>query len=66
MSFFISKLKGKGYLEDIHITVAIVGERKIANKEDFGSQGWEIFSPNLTIYGFDGNGQASELANADL
>lgn len=66
MSFFLSSLKKSGHLEQIHITVCVVGSRKIASKDDYGSQGWSIFAPHLTIYGFDADPDACNAANADV
>ena len=66
MALFLPSLKKSGHLEQIHITVAVVGSRKIAIQDDYGSQGWQIFAPNLTIYGFDADAEACEKANAEL
>jgi FkbM family methyltransferase len=48
------------------MTVCNVGSRKIVSQDDFGSRGWGIFAPWLTIYGFDADADACEAANADL
>lgn len=66
MSVFLPILKQKGYLDSIHITVCNVGSRKVNQHDDYGTKGWEIFAPNLTIYGFDADADACEAANADL
>lgn len=66
MPLFLPSLKKSGHLEQIHITVAVVGSRKIAIQDDYGSQGWEIFAPNLTIYGFDADAEACQAANDEL
>ncbi|MEH1940930.1 MAG: FkbM family methyltransferase [Nostoc sp.] len=66
MALFLPSLKKSGHLEQIHITVAVVGSRKIAIQDDYASQGWQIFAPNLTIYGFDADVEACEKANAEL
>lgn len=63
---FLPILKKTGHLDKVHITVGIVGSRKIGNLDDYASQGWEIFAPNLTIYGFDADAEACNEANADL
>ncbi|HCF29223.1 MAG TPA: FkbM family methyltransferase [Cyanobacteria bacterium UBA11049] len=47
------------------MTVGIVGSRKLED-EDPGSQGWNIFSPHLTIYGFDADVDACNKMNAEL
>nr|WP_290227590.1 FkbM family methyltransferase [Trichocoleus desertorum] len=68
MSYFLSNLKQRGYLEQLSITVGIIGSRKLSNfKEqiDIG-KGWDIFSPNLTIYGFDADRIACEQMNSAL
>jgi hypothetical protein len=50
--FLIPILKKSGHLEQIKMTIGIIGSRKLEG-EDYGTQGWNIFSHNLTIYGFD-------------
>ncbi|PSB32071.1 hypothetical protein C7B69_07390 [filamentous cyanobacterium Phorm 46] len=66
MMLFLPSLKKTGHLDRVHITVCIVGSRKIGDLDDYASQGWEIFAPNLTIYGFDADAEACNEANADL
>lgn len=66
MSVFLPSLKESGHLDRIRITLCIVGSRKLENRDDYGSQGWNIFAPNLTIYGFDADPEACDRANADL
>lgn len=63
--FFLPNLKKYGYLDPIHITLCIVGSRKLDQyiNSDYSHQGWEIFAPNLTIYGFDADRQACEERN---
>ncbi|MEG4442521.1 FkbM family methyltransferase [Microcoleus sp. AT9_B5] len=64
--FFLPSLKKSGKLDRVHITVCIVGSRKIEKQDDYASRNWNIFAPNLTIYGFDADVEACEQANADL
>jgi FkbM family methyltransferase len=64
--FFLPSLKKSGHLDRVHITICIVGSRKIEKQDDYASQNWDIFAPNLTIYGFDADLEACEQANADL
>lgn len=64
--FFLPSLKKSGKLDRVHITVFIVGSRKIEKQDDYASQNWDIFAPNLTIYGFDADVEACDRANADL
>lgn len=68
MSFFIPTFKQWGYLDSIHLTLCIVGSRKIDEFADldYSRQGWEIFAPNLTIYGFDADQEACDRRNAEL
>jgi FkbM family methyltransferase len=66
MSVFVPILKKNGLLDRIHMTVCNVGSRKIDSNDDYGSQGWQIFAPNLSIYGFDADADACDAANADL
>ncbi len=66
MPFFLPILKQTGKLEQVHITVAIVGSRKISNDDDYCSGGWIELAPNLTIYGFDADADACEKANNNL
>jgi FkbM family methyltransferase len=64
--FFLPSLKKSGHLDRVHITICIAGSRKIEKEDDYASQNWDIFAPNLTIYGFDADVEACEQANADL
>ena len=64
--FFLPSLKKSGHLDQVHITICIVGSRKIEKQDDYASQNWDIFAPNLTIYGFDADVEACAQANADL
>ncbi|MGL4623001.1 MAG: FkbM family methyltransferase [Chroococcidiopsis sp.] len=66
MTFFMESLKKSGHLEQINMTVCNVGCRKLTSQDDYGSQGWNIFAPRLTIYGFDADADACEAANADI
>jgi len=66
MSVFVPSLKQSGHLDGIHITICNVGSRKLGNQDDYGSSGWGIFAPRLTIYGFDADADACEEANAEL
>jgi len=66
MSFFLSSLKQSGHLDKVYMTICIVGSRKIVNEDDYGSKGWHLFAPNLTILGFDADEEACNLANAEI
>lgn len=66
MSALVESLNKSGHLDRIHMTVCNVGSRKVRSEDDYGSQGWGIFAPRLTIYGFDADADACEAANADL
>jgi FkbM family methyltransferase len=66
MALFLPNLKQNGFLDPVHITICNVGSRKISFDDDYGSQAWEIFAPNLTIYGFDADADACEAANQDI
>lgn len=66
MSIFVQNLKQKGYLDNLHFTVFNIGSRKLGIQDDYASQGWGIFAPNLTIYGFDADADACASANAEL
>lgn len=66
MSFFLKSLKESGLLNQVHITLGIVGSRKISIADDYCSGDWIEFAPNLTIYGFDADTDACEAANNDL
>ncbi|WP_051023565.1 FkbM family methyltransferase [Synechococcus sp. PCC 7502] len=66
MAIFLQSLKQSGRLDSLHITVCNVGSRKLRADDDYGSQGWEVFAPNLTIYGFDADPEACAIANADI
>lgn len=68
MVLFLPSLKKSKHLDSIHITICNVGSNKLGNQKqyDYGSQGWDIFAPNLTIYGFDADEDACNEANTDL
>ncbi|HYW17853.1 MAG TPA: FkbM family methyltransferase [Nodularia sp. (in: cyanobacteria)] len=66
MPVFLPTLKQNGFLDDIHVTICNVGSRKLSSQDDYGAGGWNIFAPNLTIYGFDADADACEAAEADL
>lgn len=66
MTFLLPELKEKGYLKSMPMTICSVGSRKLSDAHDYGSQDWELFAPNLTIYGFDADADACEFANADI
>lgn len=66
MTIFLKSLKNRGYLDGLSMTIAQIGSRKLSEKDDYGSQEWHTFAPNLTIYGFDADADACEAANADL
>lgn len=66
MSVFIKSLKEKGQLDQVHMTICNVGSRKLSSEDDYGAGAWNLFAPNLTIYGFDADADACEAAEADL
>lgn len=66
MSIFIPTLKEQGLLEQVHITIFNIGSRKVSLEDDYGGGVWNVFAPNLTIYGFDADADACEAAEADL
>jgi FkbM family methyltransferase len=66
MAIFLPILKTNGYLDNLKMTVVNVGSRKISQQDDYATQGWGIFAPNLAIYGFDADEDACEIANNDL
>ncbi|BDA66135.1 methyltransferase FkbM family [Calothrix sp. PCC 7716] len=66
MSVFLKNLKKNGHLDQIHMTVCNVGSRKLGLNDDYASLGWQIFAPNLNIYGFDADADACEEANANI
>ncbi|MGK7894091.1 MAG: FkbM family methyltransferase [Xenococcus sp. (in: cyanobacteria)] len=67
MAIFVDNLKKNGKIDDIHITIAIVGSRKLEQfEEEYINQGWGLISPNLTIYGFDADRDACQKMNAKL
>ncbi len=68
MTFFLPILKQRGYLEQIHLTLCIVGSRKLDEfiASDYSQQGWQILAPHLTIYGFDADVEACDRRNQEL
>jgi len=65
MPLFVPHLKQAGHLEELTLTICNVGSRKVNSKDDYGTQ-WQLFAPNLAIYGFDADADACEAANADI
>jgi FkbM family methyltransferase len=66
MSLFLPILKKNRLLDNIHMTICNVGSRKKDSDDDYASRGWQIFAPNLSIYGFDADADACDEANIDL
>lgn len=66
MTVFLQNLKQSGHLDKINMAICNVGSRKLGSQDDYATQGWHIFAPQLTIYGFDADADACEAANADL
>lgn len=68
MPHFLKTLKRIGRLDSIHVTVGIVGSREIPDVADYINQGdgWTIFAPHLTIYGFEADINACDRMNAAL
>ena len=66
MSIFISSLDKSGHLNQTNMTICNVGSRKISAEDDYFNNGWGIFAPRLSIYGFDADEDACAEANADL
>jgi len=66
MSFINPILKATGKLNNLCLTLCVVGSRKIYTADDFGASPWHIFAPNLKIYGIDADPEACEQANAAL
>ena len=67
MPIFVDNLKKNGKIDDIHLTIAIVGSRKLEQfEEEYINQGWGLMSPNLTIYGFDADQDACKKMNTKL
>jgi hypothetical protein len=66
MSLFIPFIKANGKLEQVNITIGIVGSRKISSEDDYCSGRWVKLAPNLTIYGFEVDTDACDSANENL
>ncbi|MFM2063087.1 MAG: hypothetical protein RLZZ507_2757 [Cyanobacteriota bacterium] len=66
MSVFVQTLKEQGRLDQVQITICNVGSRKLSSADDYGAGAWNVFAPNLTIYGFDADADACEDAEAEL
>ncbi|NES99429.1 MAG: FkbM family methyltransferase [Sphaerospermopsis sp. SIO1G1] len=66
MPVFVQTLKEEGRLDEVQITICNVGSRKISYADDYGTGDWNIFVPNLTIYGFDADADACIEAETDL
>ncbi|MTJ51066.1 FkbM family methyltransferase [Dolichospermum sp. UHCC 0259] len=66
MPVFLQTLKEQGLLNQVQITICNVGSRKLSSADDYGAGDWNVFAPNLTIYGFDADADACEAAEAEL
>jgi len=66
MPVFLPNLKKRGFLDPVQMNICNVGSRKHNISDDYASQGWEIFAPNLTIYGFDADVDACDAANVEI
>jgi FkbM family methyltransferase len=66
MAIFLASLKKSGHLDRVHMVVCNVGSRKLSTADDYGSGDWGLFTPHLSIYGFDADADACEAANTDL
>jgi len=66
MAMFVHALKQAGCLDHLTMAVCNVGSRKIDSNDDYATQSWGVFAPNLCIYGFDADSATCEEANADL
>jgi FkbM family methyltransferase len=66
MPIFLKYLKEHGHLDNVQMTLCNVGSRKTGQYDDYASQAWEMFAPNLAIYGFDADEDACNAANSDL
>lgn len=66
MALFLPHLKQRGQLDTLYMTLCSVGSRKNSAQNDFGSQAWGLFAPNLSLYGFDADADACDAANLDL
>jgi hypothetical protein len=42
MAIFLKSLKESGYLDSLHMTVGIVGSRKISAEDEYGQQDWQF------------------------
>ncbi len=67
MSVFLPLLKANGHLDDLHLTVCHVGLWSLdGSGEDHDSERWQIFAPNLTIYGFEADVDACQKMNTEF
>jgi len=65
MTFFLPSLDQQGLLNQVSLTLCIVGSRKLSD-ENYASGGWQFFGPRLKIYGIDADPDACEAINRDL
>lgn len=63
MAFFLENLRRSGHLDDINITIGNIGSRPSEQNDYYGAENWHLFSPNLTILGFDADPEACKKAN---
>jgi FkbM family methyltransferase len=61
---YIPSLKKSHHLDYIDMSIGIVGSRKLAHPESLEDK-WNIFAPNLNIYGFEADKVACEKLNRE-
>lgn len=64
MPLIVPHLQSQGLLRDLNFVVCIVGSRKLL--KEFQNNPWTVLAPNLTIYGFDADPEACDLANDEI
>lgn len=60
MGYFLAALKASGRLDQVGVTVCLVGSRRGDEHDPFDAtaEGWECFVPQLNIYGFEPDEEA--------
>lgn len=64
MPLIVPYLQQQGFLRDLNFVVCIVGSRKLLKESE--NNPWTVLAPNLTIYGFDADPEACDLANDQI
>ncbi|NJK64943.1 MAG: FkbM family methyltransferase [Synechococcaceae cyanobacterium SM2_3_1] len=58
-------LKQNSRIDQLDLTMCIIGSRKVGPEDQLYSQGWHVFAPNLRVIGFEPDQQACDVLNQE-